>query len=78
MFERDSLLPGDRTPWLLAIGDAYGRNTLLSKNQSPNGSPLCSRSLKNKNNGSGQGTSHRPSLDSGERESHLIGCDKRS
>ena len=93
MFERDGLLPGEGTAWLLAIGRPFGRNTLLLKNPSPNCSPLCWHSLKNKSKGSGQDSyvrlpmksgssprphSHRPLLDSGEREGHLIGCNNRS
>ena len=51
MFERDGLLPGEGTAWLLAIGRRLRRSTLLLKNLSPNGSPLCWHSLKNKSNG---------------------------
>ena len=93
MFERDGLLPGEGTAWLLAIGRRLRaeyaaleepipeRLTALlaqleKQEQRQAGHPRSSADEVRQQSEAAH--SHRPLLDSGERESHLIGCDNRS
>ena len=94
MFERDGLLPGEGTAWLLAIGRRLRAEyaaleepiperltallAQLEKQEQRQWAGHLRSSADEVRQQSEAAHSNPPLLDSGERESHLIGCDNRS